>query len=167
MRLLPTFSPTVSPALRPARWRSAGAALLLAAGPVLAAPTAMPRAADAALEARVQAVAEELRCLVCQNETIAGSTAPLALDLRAQIHRQLAEGRSEAEVMAYMTARYGDFVRYRPPLDARTGLLWGGPFALLLVGGIALGRRLRRAAPHPMPLADREDLLARLDKVGP
>lgn len=126
-----------------------------------------PPPADPALEARVQSVAEELRCLVCQNETIAGSTAPLALDLRSQIRRQLAAGRNEAEVMAYMTARYGDFVRYRPPLDARTLLLWCGPFALLLIGALALWHRLRRAAPPPLTADERERLLARLEKAGP
>jgi len=106
--------------------------------------------ADPAIEARTMALAHELRCLVCQNETVAESTADLAVDLRTRIRQQLTEGRSEAEVMAWMTERYGDFVRYRPPLGWRTALLWWGPFALLLVGGALLWRRLRRNAhAHP------------------
>lgn len=121
------------------RARRTAAALALAAASLGSAANAPP----GTLDARVQAMAEELRCLVCQNETVAGSTAPLALDLRAQIRQQLASGRSEAEVMAYMTARYGDFVRYRPPVDPRTWLLWWGPFALLALGAFGLWRRLR------------------------
>lgn len=121
------------------RARRTAAALALAAASLGSAANAPP----GTLDARVQAMAEELRCLVCQNETVAGSTAPLALDLRAQIRQQLAAGRSEAEVMAYMTARYGDFVRYRPPVDPRTWLLWWGPFALLALGALGLWRRLR------------------------
>jgi len=127
-------------ALPPAA-RRAAAALALAAASLSSAANAPP----GSLDARVQAMAEELRCLVCQNETVAGSTAPLALDLRAQIRQQLAAGRSEREVMDYMTARYGDFVRYRPPVDPRTWLLWWGPFALLALGALGLWRRLRRA----------------------
>jgi cytochrome c-type biogenesis protein CcmH len=100
--------------------------------------------AEPAIEARTMALAHELRCLVCQNETVAESTADLAVDLRTRIRQQLTEGRSEAEVMAWMTERYGDFVLYRPPLGWRTALLWWGPFALLLVGGALLWRRLRR-----------------------
>jgi cytochrome c-type biogenesis protein CcmH len=100
--------------------------------------------AEPAIEARTMALAHELRCLVCQNETVAESTADLAVDLRTRIRQQLTEGRSEVEVMAWMTERYGDFVLYRPPLGWRTALLWWGPFALLLVGGALLWRRLRR-----------------------
>jgi len=96
--------------------------------------------ADPALEARVQAMAEQLRCLVCQNQTIAESHAPLALDLRQQVREQLQAGRSEREILDYMSARYGDFVRYKPPLQTNTALLWGGP-ALLGAIGIALAWR--------------------------
>lgn len=132
-----THHPTLSRPLLPALRRATAATALCAAS--------LAAAADpGSIEARAQAVAEELRCLVCQNETVAGSTAPLALDLRAQIRQQLAAGRSEREVMDYMTARYGDFVRYRPPVDARTWLLWWGPFALLALGGLGLWRRLRQ-----------------------
>lgn len=92
-------------------------------------------AADPALEKRVMALAEELRCLVCQNQTIADSNAELAIDLRGQVREKLAQGMSEKDVIAYMVQRYGDFVLYRPPIKATTWLLWFGPF-LLLAGGI-------------------------------
>ena len=82
----------------------------------------------AGIEARVMQVAEELRCLVCQNETIAASQSGLAVDLRAQIRSQLQQGRSEAEIIDFMVERYGAFVRYRPAFDASTALLWLGPF---------------------------------------
>ena len=89
---------------------------------------------DPQLEAQVQRVASELRCLVCQNQTIADSHAELAQDLREQVRAMLASGKSEAEVRAFMVARYGDFVLYRPPFKATTLLLWVGPFVLLLAG---------------------------------
>jgi cytochrome c-type biogenesis protein CcmH len=89
-----------------------------------------------ALDARTMALAGELRCLVCQNQSLADSHAPLALDLRDQIHQQLAQGRSEKQVVEFMVQRYGDFVLYEPPLNASTALLWFGP-VLLLAAGIA------------------------------
>ncbi len=97
---------------------------------------AAPASEDPALEARVMALSSELRCLVCQNETIAASHADLAVDLRNQVREMLRGGATEAQVRDYMTARYGDFVLYRPPLKSTTALLWFGP-ALLLVGGLA------------------------------
>ena len=87
---------------------------------------------DPAVERRLKALAEELRCLVCQNQTIADSNAPLAVDLRNQIRTQIAQGRSDDEIRAYMVERYGDFVLYKPPFHAGTALLWLGP--PLLVG---------------------------------
>jgi cytochrome c-type biogenesis protein CcmH len=96
---------------------------------------AAPASDDPALEARVMDLSSELRCLVCQNETIAASHADLAVDLRNQVREMLRGGATEAEVRDYMTARYGDFVLYRPPLKSTTALLWFGP-ALLLVGGL-------------------------------
>ena len=118
-------------------------ALLLVAVP-LAAQQAKPLAADEAQEKRLLAIAEELRCLVCQNESIAGSRADLAVDLRRQIREQLEQGRSDDEILAYMTDRYGDFVRYRPPFKAATALLWVGPFVLLLAAAGTLAWQLRR-----------------------
>ncbi len=97
---------------------------------------------DTAFEARVQRVAAELRCLVCQNQSLADSHAPLALDLKNQVREQLRAGRAEDEVVAYMTDRYGDFVRYRPPLKASTFLLWGGPALMALAGLLLLLRGL-------------------------
>jgi cytochrome c-type biogenesis protein CcmH len=111
---------------------------------------AAPAAADPDLEARMLRIASELRCLVCQNQTIADSNAGLAADLRQEARELLKQGKSDAEVVDYMTARYGDFVLYRPPLRATTLLLWFGP-ALMLAGGaavlvIVLRRRSRMAA---------------------
>ncbi len=106
---------------------------------------------DPVLEARVLKVAEELRCLVCQNETVAASQAELAVDLRDQIRRQLTEGRTEADIQRFMVERYGDFVLYRPPLKASTVLLWVGPFVLLVAGLLALWRQLRHQALREEP----------------
>ena len=107
-------------------------------------------AQDPALDKRVAGLAHELRCLVCQNQTLADSNAPLAVDLRNQIREQLAQGASEREVVDFMVARYGDFVLYRPPLKASTLALWFGPFLLLALGAFLLVRRLvRRRAPEP------------------
>ena len=94
-------------------------------------------AADPALEAKVQRVASELRCLVCQNQTIADSHAELAIDLRNQVREMLRRGDSELQIIDYMTARYGDFVLYRPPVKSTTALLWFGP-AVLFVGAVAV-----------------------------
>ena len=98
---------------------------------------------DPLLEQRVLQVAEELRCLVCQNETIAASQAELAQDLRAQIREQLRAGRDAAQIRDYMVARYGDFILYRPPWRASTVLLWLGPFALLLLALVVMRSLLR------------------------
>jgi len=110
------------------------------------------------LEQRATALERELRCLVCQNQTLAESNAPLALDLRHQIRDQLAAGKSDREVVDYLVARYGDFVRYRPPFKATTVLLWTGPFVFLLGGFYLLIRVLRRRrVPVPeLTRAERE-----------
>ncbi len=101
-------------------------------------------AADPALEKRMMAVSAELRCLVCQNQTIADSNADLAVDLRNQVREMLRKGQSEKEIVEYMTARYGDFVLYRPPVKPTTALLWFGPPLLMLAGLVTLWLVLRR-----------------------
>ena len=123
---------------------------------VLALLAGSAAAQDPALEKRVAGLAHELRCLVCQNQTLADSNAPLAVDLRNQIREQLKGGASEREVIDFMVARYGDFVLYRPPLKASTLALWIGPFVLLLAGALLLWRRIaRRRVPEPQ-LSDAE-----------
>src|SRR4051812_8334454 len=107
-------------------------------------------AQDAGLERRVTHLAHELRCLVCQNQTIADSNAPLAVDLRNQIREQISAGRSEQEIVDFMVQRYGDFVLYRPPLKATTIVLWAGPFLFLALGVYFLLRFIRRRqVPQP------------------
>ena len=112
------------------------------------------------LERRVTALSAELRCLVCQNQTLADSNAPLAVDLRSQIREQLGRGSSESEVIDFMTARYGDFVLYRPPLKASTLLLWVGPFLLLAGGALLLIGRLRKERPPAAQLSDEDRMRA-------
>ncbi len=123
---------------------------------------ASPMAQDTALEARVMAIAEELRCLVCQNETIAASHADLAIDLRKQIRIKLTQGQSQRQILDFMVERYGDFVLYRPPLKASTVLLWAGPFALLALAVLVLALNIRRRslADQPRALSPEEILRA-------
>lgn len=113
---------------------------------------------DAELEARVAKIAVELRCMVCQNQSIADSHADLAIDLRQQIREQLIAGRSEDEIKAYMAERYGDFILYRPPLQTSTWLLWAGPALLMGFGLFMLLRhvRSRRAVAEETPLSTAE-----------
>jgi len=108
---------------------------------------AAPAAADPALEQRVMTLASELRCLVCQNQTLADSNAPLAEDLRNQVREKMRQGTSDSEIVDYMVARYGDFVLYRPPLKLTTLLLWFGPLLLLAGGFLVLVRRVLRRRP--------------------
>jgi len=119
---------------------------------------AAPAADDPALEKRVLDLSVELRCLVCQNQTLADSNAPLAVDLRNQIREQLRGGASERDVIDFLVVRYGDFVLYRPPLKATTVALWGGPFLFLALGFILLFRRIarRRSAAPELSAAERE-----------
>lgn len=116
---------------------------LLALAGLARANEAQNVSADPALESRVQALSAELRCLVCQNQSLADSHAPLAIDLKNQVREQLAAGRSERDVIDYMTQRYGDFVLYRPPFKAATVLLWAGPALLLLIGATLFWRSLK------------------------
>jgi len=126
-------------------------ALLLAfglAGTALA-KEAAPAADDPVLERRVMALAAKLRCLQCQNQSIAESDAPLAIDLRNQMREQMRQGKSERDVVDFLLARYGDFVLLRPPLKPVTVLLWSGPILLFIVGLIALFYQSRRPRAAP------------------
>jgi cytochrome c-type biogenesis protein CcmH len=105
---------------------------------------AQPSAADPVLEQRVMKLSKELRCLVCQNETLADSRADLAEDLRAQIREQMKAGKSDKQIVAYLTERYGKFILYNPPVDPTTYLLWFGPFVLLIAGLAVLFRYLKQ-----------------------
>lgn len=110
---------------------------------------AAPAAADPVLEARMLKIAAELRCLVCQNQTIADSHADLAVDLRQQVREMLQKGQSDQQITDYMTARYGDFVLYRPPFNRTTALLWAGPGVMLVAGLTVLVLVLRRRSRLP------------------
>jgi cytochrome c-type biogenesis protein CcmH len=141
-------------------------ALWLSAMAAVSAKEAQPLAEDPALEKRVMALAEDLRCLVCQNESLAGSHAPLAVDLRNQIREQMKAGKSDKEIIAFMTERYGDFVLFRPPVKTSTYLLWFGPF-LLLAAGVAvqllyLKRRREQVREKPLSEAERKRVEALL-----
>ncbi len=110
------------------------------------AATEAATAADPVAEKRLQKLSEELRCLVCQNQTIADSNAELAQDLRREVRGMIKDGKSDQEIVDFMVTRYGDFVLYRPPVKGITLLLWGGPVALMLFGLFALRGYLRRRA---------------------
>lgn len=114
--------------------------------PLLQAEEAAPLAADPVAEKRLLELSVELRCLVCQNQTIADSNAELAQDLRREIRTMIKDGKSNSEIIDFMVVRYGDFVLYRPPVKATTLLLWGGPVALLILSIFMLIRYLRRRA---------------------
>ena len=141
------------------------ALVCLMAGNPLLAKEAAPLAQDEATEKRLVAISSELRCLVCQNESLSGSNAELANDLRREIRAQIKDGKTDGEIRDFMVSRYGDFVLYRPPLKATTLLLWFGP-GLLFVGGLlALIRYLRRrdSAIKDAPLSAQEQ--AELDRL--
>lgn len=106
--------------------------------------------ADPAQQARYERLIREIRCLVCQNEPIADSNAPLAADLRREVRERIEAGSSDAEILSFLTARYGDFVLYRPPFSPRTWLLWLAPGLLLLIGGWIFWRVLRSRADKPI-----------------
>jgi cytochrome c-type biogenesis protein CcmH len=115
--------------------------------PAALAADAVPTEKDPVKQARAVKLTEELRCLVCQNQTIADSNAELAVDLRRQVREQIDAGRSDREIIDYMVNRYGDFVLYRPPVKGTTLLLWGGPALLFVIGGLALFVVLRGRRP--------------------
>ena len=117
--------------------------LLLCVPLTVCAQTAQPMPEDPVANQRAVQLAERLRCLVCQNQSLADSNAELAVDLRRQIREQIAQGKGDAQIIDFMVQRYGDFVLYRPPLKASTWLLWFGPPLLLLIGLVMLIRYLR------------------------
>src|SRR5687768_15945236 len=128
---------------------------------------AVPVAEDPEIEQRMIALSEDLRCLVCQNETIAASRADFANDLRREIREQMQSKKSDKEIVDFLVARYGDFVLYRPPVKPTTLLLWFGPFLLLVIGMVILYRYLRQRrdliVPQPLSKDERrraEELLA-------
>ncbi len=136
------------------------AALWLSAEPALAIDTG-PAFEDPAQQERYELLVNELRCLVCQNQSIADSNATLASDLRREVRELMEAGRTDAEIRVYMTDRYGDFVLYRPPFSARTWLLWAAP-GLLVIGGLAAAivvvlRRSRAARMNPAALDEDAD----------
>ena len=118
--------------------------LLVSFAVTISAQEAKPLSDDPELEKRLTNLAKELRCLVCQNETLADSQADLAQDLRAQIREQMKAGKTDKEIISYLTARYGQFVLYRPPVQPTTYLLWFGPFVFLLAGLAVLFRYVKQ-----------------------
>lgn len=146
-------------------------ALLAFAGAfAAAAQEAQPLAEDPLVEQRMIAIASELRCLVCQNESLAGSQADLAKDLREEVRRLIKAGKSDDEVREFLVTRYGDFVLYRPRVTPTTYLLWGGPFLLLALGVVVLIRYLRRRermlAPSTLSEEERRRAEALLEEHG-
>ncbi|MCL6263833.1 cytochrome c-type biogenesis protein [Craterilacuibacter sp. RT1T] len=133
-------------------WAQALAAALLLLATTLALAAPLP-ADEAMVDARLKAISRELRCLVCQNETLADSNAKLAQNLRREVRKLIADGHSDSEVISFLTERYGDFVRYRPPFKPLTWLLWLGPLALFSCGALMLRhivqRQKQQAAPPP------------------
>jgi len=117
---------------------------LLMSVSLVGAKEATPMAVDPEMEKIVNEISAELRCLVCQNQTIADSSAGLAVDLKNQVREMVKTGQSQKDIVDYMVKRYGDFVLYRPPMKATTVLLWVGPFLLLLIGLTILVVNLRK-----------------------
>jgi cytochrome c-type biogenesis protein CcmH len=148
------------------------AAILAFATGSACADEAVPTFSDPVVAKREVELAMQLRCLVCQNQSIAESNAGLAADLRKQLREQIAAGKTDAEIVEYMTSRYGDFVLYKPPFKATTLFLWLGPLLLLVIGGFAASRmmrarRLAGGALSPQDHARAEQLLAGRQKGAP
>lgn len=149
-------------------------AILLVAPAVLAPPAfavePSERLSDPALEARARALSEELRCLVCQNETIDESSAPLAHDLRVLLRERIAAGDTDAQALKFLTDRYGDFVLLKPPVEPATYLLWFGPIIVLLLAGggafLYLCRRKTAAPAAPLSAAEERRIEKLLEEEG-
>jgi cytochrome c-type biogenesis protein CcmH len=134
--------------------------------PLLAqAEEAKPLAENPVAEARLKHLAVELRCLVCQNQTLADSNAPLAEDLRREVREMIAKNMTDQQIIDFLVSRYGDFVLYRPPWKATTTLLWLGPFLLLGTGAAALGVALRRRTQKPVDLPITEAERQRVEQL--
>ena len=118
-------------------------------------------------QARYQSLVHQLRCLVCQNQSIAESNADLANDLRVQVRTQIEAGRSDQEILDYMSDRYGDFVLYKPPLERKTIVLWVGPFLILLLAAFIAWRSGRRTAKSEPSAPDQERLRRLLERENP
>ena len=147
------------------RWAAAFVVVAALAGPVWAVSDPGEMLANPVLERRAEAIGEQLRCLVCQNESVEQSDADLARDLRRIIRQRVVAGQSNQQIIAWMTARYGDFIRLRPPFEGRTLVLWGAPVIALAVGAgvVLLARRRRPDAPPPLSAAERQRLMQLLD----
>lgn len=149
-------------------------AFLFAMLPLAHAGEAVPTAEDPVLEKRVMAVSHNLRCLVCQNQTIADSNAELAVDLRNQVREKLRQGESEQEILNYMVSRYGDFVLFKPMVKSTTWLLWFGPLLLVVLGAgvliFMLRQRRKQMQQSPIMSAEEharaESLLSGINKGG-
>ena len=141
--------------------RCASFVLCVLFAPGASAAEGVPTEMDPVKAARAVKLAEKLRCLVCQNQTIADSNAELANDLRGQIREQIAAGRTDDEILSYMVQRYGDFVLYQPPFKTTTVLLWTGPALLVIGGAFVLLRNLRRRQHAAAPLSDDERMRAK------
>ncbi|MFV2057409.1 MAG: cytochrome c-type biogenesis protein CcmH [Thiohalomonadales bacterium] len=140
-------------------------ALLILSNATVFAKEATPMAEDPIMEKRVNEISSELRCLVCQNQTIADSHAELAVDLKNQVRTMVKEGKTQEDIVAYMVKRYGDFVLYRPPVKPETYILWAGPF-ILLIGGVILlmiNLKKRRELIEDSPISD--DEAGKLDNI--
>jgi len=126
---------------------------------------AVPLASDPALEQRLVSISEEMRCLVCQNESLSGSRSELAQDLRREIRNLIKQGKTDAEIRAFMVDRYGDFILYRPPVKPTTWLLWIGPFVLMFAGIVALLMYLRRRNTQVATTSLSDDENKRIDAL--
>ena len=141
-----------------------GTGLARAASPAMPEPPAAAAASaavdahgelrDPELEARYERITGQLRCLVCQNESIADSNVELAADLRRQVREMLVAGRSDDDIFKFMTDRYGEFVRFAPPLEPKTLLIWGAPFVVLILGAVIIVRVARQRARQPLEEPD-------------
>jgi cytochrome c-type biogenesis protein CcmH len=149
--------------IRPARRRASSAGVLVLSllaiiGPIACVAATVPVPAvdangqlqDHALQTRFERITKELRCLVCQNESIADSNVELASDLRRQVREMLVAGKSDDSIFDFMTDRYGEFVRFSPPLEPKTLVIWGAPFAMLLLGGVIVYRVVRQRSRMPL-----------------